>query len=131
MKNRWTHSNKAIFNVNYHFVWCPKYRRDNLHGKLSLRLKELLYEKAEELEIVIENLSINGDHLHLFIKSTTTYSPHFIVQQLKGYSSRILRKEFVELLKMPTLWTRAYYCETIGHISENTVKKYIEDQKNK
>jgi putative transposase len=71
------------------------------------------------------------DHLHVFVKSTPVNSPHFIVQQLKGYTSRILRQEFKNLLKLPSLWTRSYYCETVGHISEATVRKYIEAQKNK
>jgi putative transposase len=63
----------------------------------------------------------------LFIKTEPT---HFIVQQLKGFSSRILRKEFKELrTRLPTLWNRSYYCESIGHISEAVIKKYIEDQK--
>lgn len=71
------------------------------------------------------------EHVHLFIKSNPVDSPHFIVQQLKGYTSRILRQEFPSLKsKLPTLWTRSYYCESVGHISEETVKKYIENQKN-
>lgn len=71
------------------------------------------------------------DHVHIFIKTKPTLAPHYIVQQLKGYTSRILRKEFPKLKsRIPTLWTRSYYCESIGHISEETVKKYINDQKN-
>ena len=59
-----------------------------------------------------------------------TLAPHFIVQQLKGISSRLLRQEFPHLKsRLPTLWTRSYYCESVGHISEATVRKYIEDQK--
>jgi putative transposase len=72
------------------------------------------------------------DHVHLFLKAKPTASPHWIVGQLKGYTSRILRQEFKILrTRIPTLWTRSYYIETIGHISEETIKKYIEDQKNK
>lgn len=71
------------------------------------------------------------DHVHIFIKTKPTLAPHYIVQQLKGYTSRILRKEFPKLKsRIPTLWTRSYYCESIGYISEETVKKYIKDQKN-
>lgn len=72
------------------------------------------------------------DHIHIFVKTTPVDSPHFIVQQLKGYISRNLRTEFKELrTKIPSLWTRSYYCESVGHISEDTIKKYIEDQKHK
>lgn len=94
------------------------------------RLKELLHEKAEEIDITIEKMEIMPDHVHLFVKTPPTVAPHWMVQQLKGYSSRILRQEFRELKsRLPTLWTRSYYCESVGHISEETIKKYIEDQK--
>jgi len=129
---RWKHSKTSVYNVAYHIIWCPKYRRKVLDGKIKDRLYELLNEKAEELDINIEKAEILPDHIHLFIKARPTLAPHFIIQQLKGYTSRHLRNEFVELKKrLPTLWTRSYYVETIGHISEETIKKYIEDQKNK
>ena len=64
-------------------------------------------------------------------KGTPTYSPHFIVQQFKGYSSRILREEFAELRsRLPSLWTRSYFCESVGCISADTIIRYIENQKN-
>lgn len=131
MNKRWTHSNKAIYNLGYHLIWCPKYRRKILTGDIETRLKELLFVKSNELNISIEKIEIMPEHVHLFIKSNPVDSPHFIVQQLKGYTSRILRQEFPSLKsKLPTLWTRSYYCESVGHISEETVKKYIENQKN-
>jgi putative transposase len=72
------------------------------------------------------------DHIHLFVKSEPIDSPHWIVQQLKGYTSRILREKHKHLrTKLPTLWTRSYFCESVGHISEDTIIKYIEEQKNK
>ena len=132
MKKRWTHSNKSVYNIGYHFIWCPKYRRKVLVDDVSFRLRELFYKKAKEIGINIEQMEIMPDHVHLFIKASPVDSPHFIVQQLKGNSSNILRKEFSHLKsRLPTLWTRSYYCESVGHISEETVKKYIEDQKNK
>jgi putative transposase len=130
VSQRWIHSNKSIFNIGYHLIWCPKYRKSVLIGKVEKRLKELLIEKAKELQVKIETLEIMPDHLHLFVKANPTLSPHYIVQQFKGVTSNKLRKEFPELMKIPTLWTRSYYCESVGHISENTIKKYIEDQKN-
>ena len=68
------------------------------------------------------------DHIHLFIKGNLKTSVSEIVKILKGYSSYVLRKEFMCLKKYKSLWTHSYYCETIGHISENTVKRYIETQ---
>ena len=128
---RWTCSRTTVYNIGYHLIWCPKYRRSVLGENIQNRLRELLLEKADEIGITIEKMEILPDHVHLFVKSTPTASPHWIVQQLKGYSSKILRQEFPELKsRLPTLWTRNYYCESVGHISQDSVKKYIEQQKN-
>lgn len=130
-EKRWTTSNKAVYNVGYHLIWCPKYRRPVLIDRVASRLEKLLKHKAKEINISMDRIQILPDHVHLFVKSSPVDSPHFIVQQFKGYTSRILRKEFKELrTRIPTLWTRSYYCESVGHISEATVKKYIKDQKN-
>jgi putative transposase len=130
MNARWTTSNKATFNIGYHLIWCTKYRRKILLSEIENRLKILLVSKAEEMGLNIETMEIMPDHVHLFIKATPVDSPHYIVQQLKGSTSRILSSEFPEIKRrVPTLWTRSYYCESIGHISEETVQRYIEDQK--
>lgn len=127
---RWKRSNKAVYNVGYHLIWCPKYRRKVLVGKVAVKLKHLLKEKAEEIGVSISNLQIMPDHVHLFVKASPTAAPHWVVQQLKGYTSKVLRGEFPELKsRLPSLWTRSYYCETVGHISEPAIKKYIEEQK--
>jgi putative transposase len=89
-------------------------------------------EKAKEIGVEIEKMEILPDHIHLFVKGDPTKAPHWIVQQFKGYTSRMLRQRFSFLrTRLPTLWTRSYYCESVGHISEATIKKYIEEQKNK
>ena len=132
MDNRWTHSNCTVFNIGYHIIWCPKYRRKVLNNGVDIRLKELLIKKSSEIDCKIEIQEIMPDHVHIFIKANPTLAPHYIVQQLKGYTSRVLRKEFPKLKsRLPSLWTRSYYCESIGHISEKTIEKYIADQKNK
>lgn len=131
VSQRWKRSNKSVFNVGYHLIWCPKYRRSVLVEPIEVRLKELLLQKAKDIGVSIEKMEVMPDHVHLFVKSDPTASPHFIVQQLKGYTSRILRQEFPTLRsRLPTLWTRSYYVESVGHISESVIKKYIEDQKN-
>jgi putative transposase len=132
MNNRWKSSKHAVYNCAYHIIWCPKYRRKVLTGDIELRLKELIYQKSEEHGWIVENMEVMPDHIHIFIKATVVDAPVFIVSQLKGYTSFVLRNEFPKLKsRLPTLWTRSYYCETIGHISESTIKKYIDDQKNK
>ena len=130
--SRWKRSNKSVFNIGYHLIWCPKYRRKVLVDGKDVRLKELLREKANSMEWTIESMEVMPDHVHLFVKAAPTDSPHWIVQQLKGYYSRMMREEFPDLKRrLPSLWTRSYFCGSVGHISEESVKKYIEDQKNK
>jgi putative transposase len=131
VSKRWTTSNKSVHNLGYHLIWCTKYRRDLLHSEESNRFKELALEKATELSVSIVTMEIMPDHVHLFVKCDPTTSPHWLVQQLKGYTSRELRKQFKPLTsRVPSLWTRSYYCESVGNISENTVRRYIENQKN-
>ena len=130
LANRYTSSSHSGYNLGYHIVFCPKYRRKVLVDGIDERLKELLMEKAKELDIIIESMEVMPDHAHQFIRSKLTYAVHFVVNQLKGYSSVRLREEFPKLRsRLPTLWTRSYFVESVGHISEDTVMKYIENQK--
>ena len=129
LAKRYTSNAHCVSNLGYHIVFCPKYRRKVLVNGVDERLKILLQQKADELGITLENMEVMPDHVHLFIRSKSTYAIHFVINQLKGYSSVCLRKEF-PLLRSPSLWTRSYFVESVGHISEETVRKYIENQKN-
>ena len=129
MKNL-KHNITSVVNINYHIIWCPKYRRKVLVGEVETRLKKLLPELAEESGCTIDTMEVMPDHIHIFLKGNPTIPIHLIVKNLKGKSSSILRQEFPYLKKrLPCLWTRSYYCETIGCINEETIKKYIENQK--
>jgi putative transposase len=131
MNKRWTVSNKAVYNIGYHLIWCSKYRRKVLTGLIASKLKKLLFVKAGQIGVTIETLEVMEDHVHLFIKTDPANGPHYVVQQFKGYTSRLLRQEFESLRsRLPTLLTRSYFCESVGCISEETVKRYIENQKN-
>jgi putative transposase len=81
------------------------------------------------LGIKVLELVINPDHIHLFISAHPTIPVHKIVKRIKGRSSNILRREFPELLKLPSLWTHSYYASTVGSVSKEVVEKYIEAQK--
>jgi putative transposase len=132
VSERWRRSNTSVHNVAFHLIWCPKYRRPVLTPPIDKDLKKLLIQKAEEIGVVIDQMSILPDHVHLFVKANPTASPHWVVQQFKGFTSRMLRLKHESLrTRLPTLWTRSYYCESVGHISEATIKKYIEEQKGK
>ena len=101
-------------------------------GDIKDRLIKLIYEKAEQLELEIIEANIQSDHVRLFVKSKPIHSPQFVVGQLKGYTSRILRKEFSTLRTgIPTLWTRSYYADSVGKLNEYTIRKYIQEQDKK
>ena len=117
--------------LKYHIVWCTKYRRKVLTESIQEHLKILILEKTKELNYKIEAMETMEDHVHVFIQASSKDSVHRIVSQLKGYTSFKLRELFPELKsRLPCLWTRSYYASTIGHVSEQIVKKYIENQKN-
>jgi putative transposase len=131
-KDRWVNSKTAVYNLAYHIIWCPKYRRKVLVNEVEKELKRLLLMKANELNCKIETLEVMPDHVHVFIKTPPTIGVHFLVQQLKGVTARELRKQFKSLkTRLPNMWTRSYYAESVGHISEETIKRYIKEQKNK
>lgn len=123
-------SQTSVHFMGYHFVWCPKYRRRVLVEQIATRLDELIRQKAEQLKCKILALEIMPDHVHLFIQGKPKLSPNTLIGQIKGYTSRMLREEFKELkTKLPTLWTRSYFVSTHGHISDELIQKYIEEQK--
>ena len=98
-------------------------------GNVAVRLKELLQDKARQLDVDIEALEIMPDHVDLFVSSDPTKAPQQLANQFKGYTSRVLRLEFVNLRnRASVLWSRSYYVGSVGHVSEETVRKYIETQ---
>ncbi len=131
MAQQYRHSNTSISLVNYHFVWIPRRRRPVLKDMIAERLKELLYEKAKALNIEIIALEIQSDHVHMFVNVLPTIAPFQIMFRLKGYTARILRKEFPQLMRLPSMWTTSYFVSTAGNVSSETIKKYIEAQSKK
>lgn len=119
-----------MYSLQYHIVWCPKYRRKVIVGEIEHALKSLLLQKAEELELEIKAMEIMPDHVHLFVSSDPTDAPQRIVAQLKGYTSRMLREQFPYLKsRLPTMWSRSYFITSVGEVSAETIKRYIEAQK--
>ena len=119
-----------VYKNQFHIIFCPKYRKPVLTPPIDARLKELLYEKAEDLGVDILALEVMPDHVHMFLSMDPRILPHYVIKHMKGYSSHVLREEFPRLKTcLPCLWTRNYFLCTVGHINEATVRKYIEDQK--
>lgn len=97
---------------------------------IDARLKEILTEEAERMNVTIKAMEVMPDHVHLFLEFDPRLMLHKVIKQLKGTSSRILRQEYPELVrKLPSMWTRSYFSCSAGHVSEDTIAQYIEYQK--
>jgi putative transposase len=130
MSRGYKHENTNVHLMMYHFIWIPKRRKKILVGRIRERLIELIKNKAKEMGCEIISLEVMPDHIHLFIQGSPKESANHIIGQIKGYSSRVLRKEFKELLFLPSLWTRSYWVSTAGNVSQMVIRKYIEEQTN-
>lgn len=128
--DKYKRTRTLVYKNQFHIIFCPKYRRKVLVGKIEIRLREILFDIADKNDIEIKALEIMPDHVHMFVEFDPRKSLHKVVKDFKGISSGILRSEFPELKsKLPSLWTRSYFSSTVGSITEETIKKYIEEQK--
>ncbi|EHQ89553.1 IS200/IS605 family transposase [Desulfosporosinus youngiae] len=124
-------SSHAIYDIKYHVIWVTKYRYKILKGEIGLRLRELIRQGCEARGITIVQGSIGRDHVHLLLSCPATLAPSKIVQYLKGRSSHLMQDQFPELKKKywgQHLWARGYFCATVGTVTEETVRNYIENQ---
>lgn len=120
---------KATSDINYHFVFCPKYRRSVLVGSVGDTLVELIRQIVPGIGGEVLELVVRPDHVHLFATFPPTIAPYQIMHRIKGETSHELRERFPSLKsRLPSLWTRSYYCGTAGTVSSETIRKYIEAQ---
>lgn len=123
-------NNNVVYSCKYHVVWCPKYRRKVLLSDVERRLKEVIQKICAERQSEIIELEIMPDHVHLLVEVDPQYGIHRLTKEIKGCSSRVLRKEFKHLTtKLPTLWTNSYFVATVGGAPLAVIKQYIENQK--
>lgn len=128
------------YNINYHIIWIPKYRKKVLVGNVANILRELITGQCADLKIELLALEVMPDHIHLFVGAKPTDTPAHIVKQIKGNTSIQLRRIFKELQFLgyqkhtrpfKHLWAKGYYCGSAGHVSQDAVKRYILEQQGK
>ena len=125
------HANTSVTLINYHFVWITRRRRKVLTGAIERDLKRLLALKAAELECEVVALQVMPDHVHLFLNCPPTIALDQIMFRLKGFTAHALRRKYAALQRMPSMWTRSYFCSTAGNVSSDTVMRYIAQQKSR
>jgi len=121
-------TDKHVYLLQYHIIWCPKYRKNLLVNEIKEKLTEIISSISNQNNCTIKSLEVMPNHVHLLISLDYKISVQKFMKLIKGRSSNELRSKFPELLKMSTLWTRSFFVSSIGNISENTVKNYIESQ---
>lgn len=135
MKNeRYTYARSCVYHVNYHIVWCIKYRNRVLDDRIAGALRRILDDIAAENGFTVVDAQVGEmDHVHCFVAAPPKLSITFIVKHLKGTSAIRLFREFPELRETQRnhqLWNPSYFVETIGSTSEENIRRYIASQKN-
>lgn len=123
----------SICAIGYHLIWCTKYRHKVLAGIVEVECRKIFAEVCIQNEWKMRSVEIMPDHVHLFIQTNHLVSPGEIVKNLKSISAVYLFTKFPDLKSKKFwgsgLWSKGTYYSTVGHISEETVQKYIESQK--
>jgi putative transposase len=112
----------------YHLAWTPKRKKAVLKGDVALRCHNIIQEKCEERGWQILKLTIKPDRVHLWLRTFPSDAPGEVIRQLKGITAHHLRQEFPDLLKLPSLWTKAYFCSTARSVPPEIIEKYITAQ---
>jgi putative transposase len=122
----------AVYDLKYHFVWVPKYRKLLLTGAIGKRLKEIFQEVAERYEFEIDTMEVMEDHVHLFLVVPPRYAPSEVVNILKSVSAKVLFKEFPALKKElwgGELWSDGYFVRSVGDkVTAEVIRRYIKHQ---
>jgi len=123
----------TVYDIQYHLVWVTKYRFHVLHAEIAERARDILRQVCMSREIQILKGHISVDHVHMLVSCPPSLSPAQLVQYLKGVSSRKLQDEFPHLKKRywgQHLWARGYFCATVGSVTEEQIKEYIDHHNN-
>ena len=122
----------AVYELKYHLVWIPKYRKHILDNGVSEYLKEVFGKIAEEYGFKIDTIGIMEDHVHIFVEAQPKYSPAEVVHIMKSISAREVFKKFPKLRKQlwaGELWNDGYFVRSVGDkVTADIIRKYIEYQ---
>lgn len=134
-ENNYNTLNHCKFLVQYHIIWCPKFRYNVLSEDIQDELKNILINISDKYDYSIKEMEVMPDHIHIFLSVKPTVAPTDVVRTLKSISAITLFKQNPKLKafygKCGSLWSKGYFVSTIGNISEETVRKYIQEQKSK
>ncbi len=123
------HTKHVTYKLGYHFVWCPKYRKALLIGKLAAFVEQEIRRICEAHTWTIGTLNVQEDHVHLFLSAPPSVAPSQIAHTLKGTTARRVFQHFPEVKKQlwgGAFWSRPSYVGSVGDMSVDAVLKYFE-----
>ena len=133
--NEYNSLNHCKYLVQYHLIWCPKFRFNVLKEDIEYSLKETLVSISHKYDFKIIEMEVMPDHLHLFVSAKPTVAPTDLIRTLKSISAIEIFKKHPDLKQFyrrcGSLWSKGYFVSTIGKVSAETIKRYIEEQKTK
>jgi len=122
----------AVYDLKYHLVWIPKYRKQIFSKEVSDYVKAMFTRIAEQYEFRIDTMEVMEDHVHVFVEAPPRYSPARVVQIMKSISAREVFKQFPDLRKQlwaGELWNDGYFVRSVGDkVTADIIRKYIEYQ---
>jgi len=127
MLKQYQSTNHLVYSCKYHVIFCPKYRKKILVGKTDERIKELILEKQTQYKYTVVEMEVMPDHIHLLLDVNPKDDIVNTINMIKGYTSFALRREFGVFRK--PLWAPSKFISSVGAVTLQTVKKYIENQR--
>ena len=124
-----TKGNSCVYNINYHIVFCSKYRKQVLNESIKEDLEIIFKSVISSNDWKLLELEVMPDHIHLFVSAHPKQSPLEIVKKLKGISARLIFKKYPKFQKKEFwgkhLWSGGYYVGTAGIVTAESIQKYI------
>ena len=130
-----TNGRGYVYSIQYHIVWCVKYRHKILEGQVETRLIEILQQIAKDNDFQMLEINTEKDHIHLLVSCSPQHYIPNMMKALKGVSARLLMKEFGDSLRKKLwgghLWNPSYFVATVSEHTEEQIRRYIKNQKEK
>jgi putative transposase len=126
-------SSHATYDCRYHLVWITKYRNWCINERMEKRLKVIIQWICNRLYVWILKIWMEEDHIHMYISIPLSKPIPYVVQQIKWWTSKVIRKEFKEHLKeyywrSNHLWAVWYFIASVWEINWDLISKYVEQQ---
>jgi len=121
----------SIYNLQFHYVACVKYRRKVLTETVAARLKEINLSVAAEVGVTIIEQETDCDHIHILFAAKPQIQLSKFINSLKSVSARMLFREFPELKEQlwgGAFWSPSYFLASTGQVTLDVLKRYVENQ---